>query len=133
MTNNVQIIMTSPAVQPHSTLVHKGHGAKGQPALIKALAGARYEIKDLVSLDKFAPPKIKLQRVGKDLRVWFEDEAQADAADALIAQGKAGPLTGIPIAHKDLFVTKDWQTTACSWPAAIAASTRRRCSTASEP
>ncbi|MDV2116394.1 Asp-tRNA(Asn)/Glu-tRNA(Gln) amidotransferase subunit GatA [Alcaligenes faecalis] len=40
--------------------------------------------------------------------------AQADAADALIAQGKAGPLTGIPIAHKDLFVTKDWQTTACS-------------------
>ena len=78
MTTNVQIIMTSPAVQSHSTLVHKGHGAKGQPAIVRAIAGARYEIKDLASTDQLAVPKIKLQRVGKDLRVWFEGEAQAD-------------------------------------------------------
>ncbi|MCX5566597.1 MULTISPECIES: Asp-tRNA(Asn)/Glu-tRNA(Gln) amidotransferase subunit GatA [Alcaligenes] len=55
----------------------------------------------------------------KELNAFVQQDAaltlaQADAADALIAQGKAGPLTGIPIAHKDLFVTKDWQTTACS-------------------
>jgi len=40
--------------------------------------------------------------------------AQAAAADARIAEGTAGPLTGVPIAHKDIFVTRDWRTTAGS-------------------
>lgn len=40
--------------------------------------------------------------------------AQARAADALIAQGKGGRLAGVPIAHKDIFVTKDFPTTAAS-------------------
>jgi aspartyl-tRNA(Asn)/glutamyl-tRNA(Gln) amidotransferase subunit A len=31
-----------------------------------------------------------------------------------IAEGNAGPLTGMPIAHKDIFVTRDWRTTAGS-------------------
>jgi len=39
---------------------------------------------------------------------------QATAADRLLAQKQATPLTGIPIAHKDLFVTRDWRTTAGS-------------------
>ena len=37
--------------------------------------------------------------------------AQAKAADARIAKGEAGPLTGIPIAHKDLFCADGWRTT----------------------
>jgi aspartyl-tRNA(Asn)/glutamyl-tRNA(Gln) amidotransferase subunit A len=37
--------------------------------------------------------------------------AQAQAADARIAAGNAAPLTGIPIAQKDIFCAKDWQTT----------------------
>jgi len=37
--------------------------------------------------------------------------AQARAADARIAKGEAGPLTGIPIAHKDLFCASGWRTT----------------------
>jgi len=37
--------------------------------------------------------------------------AQARAADARIAQGEGGPLTGIPIAHKDIFCAKGWLTT----------------------
>jgi aspartyl-tRNA(Asn)/glutamyl-tRNA(Gln) amidotransferase subunit A len=37
--------------------------------------------------------------------------SQARAADALIAKGAAQPLTGIPVAHKDIFVTRDWLTT----------------------
>jgi len=40
--------------------------------------------------------------------------AQAAAADARIAQGTAGALEGVPIAHKDIFVTKDFSTTAGS-------------------
>ena len=37
--------------------------------------------------------------------------AQAQAADKMIAAGQAGPLTGIPIAQKDIFCAKGWLTT----------------------
>lgn len=37
--------------------------------------------------------------------------AQARAADGMIAAGKASPLTGIPIAQKDIFCAKGWLTT----------------------
>jgi aspartyl-tRNA(Asn)/glutamyl-tRNA(Gln) amidotransferase subunit A len=40
--------------------------------------------------------------------------AQAAASDARIATGTAGALEGVPIAHKDIFVTKDFVTTAGS-------------------
>src|SRR5512141_1698854 len=36
---------------------------------------------------------------------------EAAAADALIATGNAGPLAGVPIAHKDIFCTDGWLTT----------------------
>ncbi|PIX05588.1 MAG: Asp-tRNA(Asn)/Glu-tRNA(Gln) amidotransferase GatCAB subunit A [Gallionellales bacterium CG_4_8_14_3_um_filter_54_18] len=37
--------------------------------------------------------------------------AQAAAADALLANGQAQPLTGIPFAQKDIFCAKGWRTT----------------------
>jgi aspartyl-tRNA(Asn)/glutamyl-tRNA(Gln) amidotransferase subunit A len=40
--------------------------------------------------------------------------AQAKAADARLAAGERSPLLGVPIAHKDIFVTKDFPTTAGS-------------------
>ncbi|RLK36048.1 Asp-tRNA(Asn)/Glu-tRNA(Gln) amidotransferase subunit GatA [Cupriavidus plantarum] len=40
--------------------------------------------------------------------------AQAREADARRARGDATPLTGVPIAHKDVFVTRGWQSTAGS-------------------
>ena len=40
--------------------------------------------------------------------------AQARASDAKLANGSAGPLEGVPIAHKDVFVTKDLVSTAGS-------------------
>jgi len=40
--------------------------------------------------------------------------AQAQAAQVQIDAGQAGPLTGLPLLHKDIFVTKGWATTAGS-------------------
>jgi aspartyl-tRNA(Asn)/glutamyl-tRNA(Gln) amidotransferase subunit A len=39
---------------------------------------------------------------------------QAAAADQSIAKNETTALTGIPIAHKDIFVTRDWRSTAGS-------------------
>ena len=47
----------------------------------------------------------------------FNEEAtlaQAKAADARVAAGERGPLLGVPLAHKDIFVTQDFPTTAAS-------------------
>ena len=40
--------------------------------------------------------------------------AQARSADARRAKGESGSLLGVPIAHKDIFVTRDWASTAGS-------------------
>ena len=40
--------------------------------------------------------------------------AQARAADARLATGTAGALEGVPLAHKDIFVTRDFPSTAGS-------------------
>jgi len=59
-----------------------------------------------------------LERINKykDLNAFITLEperslAQARAADARIAQGEAGALTGIPIAQKDIFCADGWLTT----------------------
>ena len=39
---------------------------------------------------------------------------QAQAADARRSRGERGPLLGMPIAHKDIFVTRGWASTAGS-------------------
>jgi len=38
----------------------------------------------------------------------------AEAADARLAKGEAGPLEGLPLAIKDMFCTRDVRSTACS-------------------
>lgn len=40
--------------------------------------------------------------------------AQARDADARLARGDSGPLLGVPVAHKDIFVTRDFPSTAAS-------------------
>ncbi len=65
--------------------------------------------------------KLYLDRIErhKDLNAFLEVRpevtlAQARAADARIARGEVTPLTGVPIAHKDIFVTRDFASTASS-------------------
>jgi len=40
--------------------------------------------------------------------------AQAEQADQRLARGERGPLLGVPVAHKDIFVTRQWRSTAGS-------------------
>lgn len=61
-----------------------------------------------------------LERVGADRLNAFIDVRpdltldQARAADRRLAQGERGPLLGVPVAHKDIFVTRGWRSTAAS-------------------
>ena len=62
-----------------------------------------------------------LERIAefKGLNAYLDVQEEFSLRDALvadkkIARGEAGPLTGIPVAHKDVFVTKDWKSTAAS-------------------
>ncbi|MGV8891906.1 MAG: Asp-tRNA(Asn)/Glu-tRNA(Gln) amidotransferase subunit GatA [Burkholderiaceae bacterium] len=63
---------------------------------------------------------LHLERIQQsDLNAFLHVDAaltlqQAAAADARLARNDATALTGVPIAHKDIFVTRDWRSTAGS-------------------
>lgn len=72
-----------------------------------------------ISATELATDALQAARTHTDPNVFLHIDdaltlAQAQAADQVLASGQAGPLTGIPIAHKDLFVTRGWRTTAAS-------------------
>jgi aspartyl-tRNA(Asn)/glutamyl-tRNA(Gln) amidotransferase subunit A len=63
--------------------------------------------------------RIAADKVGNTLGAFLATDAevtlaQAKAADQRIAAGETEPLLGVPIAHKDIFVTKDFPSTAGS-------------------
>jgi aspartyl-tRNA(Asn)/glutamyl-tRNA(Gln) amidotransferase subunit A len=81
--------------------------------LARALASRKVSAVELAQL--------YLQRIERhrDLNAFLDVRpdvtlAQARAADARIARGEAGPLTGVPVAHKDIFVTREFASTASS-------------------
>jgi aspartyl-tRNA(Asn)/glutamyl-tRNA(Gln) amidotransferase subunit A len=58
----------------------------------------------------------RIERLNPDINAFITVDPEkslnsAKQADAMIASGQATPLTGLPIAQKDIFVAKDWRTT----------------------
>ena len=59
--------------------------------------------------------RIRTEKLGAFLAVDADESlAQASAADARLAAGERTPLLGVPLAHKDVFVTRNFPTTAGS-------------------
>jgi aspartyl-tRNA(Asn)/glutamyl-tRNA(Gln) amidotransferase subunit A len=82
--------------------------------LSKGLAEGRWSSVELVraSLDRIAAAQPRLNAL---ITVTAEQAlAEAAAADALRKSGQAGPLTGIPLIHKDIFCTAGVRTTCAS-------------------
>jgi aspartyl-tRNA(Asn)/glutamyl-tRNA(Gln) amidotransferase subunit A len=72
-----------------------------------------------VSAVELAQSALSRIEANKDLNAFLDVRpevtlAQARAADARRAQGETGALLGVPLAHKDIFVTRDWASTASS-------------------
>ncbi|HTH76609.1 MAG TPA: Asp-tRNA(Asn)/Glu-tRNA(Gln) amidotransferase subunit GatA [Trinickia sp.] len=72
-----------------------------------------------ISAVELAQLYLKRIEAERDLNAFIEIDAertleQARAADARLARGEGGPLTGVPVAHKDVFVTRGWRSTAGS-------------------
>ncbi|HET9471819.1 MAG TPA: amidase family protein, partial [Usitatibacter sp.] len=72
--------------------------------------------KELSSVELTGAHLARIERFNPELNAFITVDAakslaQARAADERLARGDAAPLTGIPIAHKDLFCAKGWRTT----------------------
>jgi aspartyl-tRNA(Asn)/glutamyl-tRNA(Gln) amidotransferase subunit A len=84
-------------------------------ASLTELSGALAR-KDISSLELTRLFLDRAQRLNPELNAFITLDpeaslAQAHAADQRIAQGQVQPLTGIPVALKDIFCTKVWLTT----------------------
>ena len=72
-----------------------------------------------VSAVELAQESLAAIEAARELNAFIDVNAEptlaaAKAADARLARGESGPLVGLPIAHKDVFVTRDWASTAGS-------------------
>jgi aspartyl-tRNA(Asn)/glutamyl-tRNA(Gln) amidotransferase subunit A len=84
-------------------------------ASLKELA-AKLAGKEISSVELTQTFLDRITRLNPDINAYVtldaeKSLAQARAADAQLTQGKGGPLTGIPIAQKDIFCAKGWRTT----------------------
>src|SRR3546814_13819948 len=82
-------------------------------ALHEALAARR------VSARELAQSALDAAGARADLNAFLHVDdkltlAQADSADKLLEQGRGTVLTGIPLAHKDVFATQGWRPTAAT-------------------
>jgi aspartyl-tRNA(Asn)/glutamyl-tRNA(Gln) amidotransferase subunit A len=83
-----------------------------------AQLSAKLQAKE-ISATELAQHFLKRMAAHADLGAYLDTNeeatlAQAKAADARLAAGEKSPLLGLPVAHKDIFVTKDFVSTAGS-------------------
>ncbi|MGH7367191.1 MAG: amidase family protein, partial [Candidatus Rokuibacteriota bacterium] len=81
--------------------------------------GGLFRRRELSPVDYAADLLRRIERLDKSLNAYVTVTAEraladARAAEAALGRGDAGPLTGIPIAYKDLYATKGIRTTAGS-------------------
>src|ERR1700749_2059495 len=72
-----------------------------------------------VSAVELAQESLAAIETARELNAFIDVNAEptlaaAKAAHARLARGESGPLVGLPIAYKDVFVTRDWASTAGS-------------------
>ncbi len=84
-------------------------------ASLKALAAALADRK-ISSVELATLFLDRIERLNPRLNAFITTDreaslAMARAADARLARGEGGPLTGIPVAHKDIFCAEGWLTT----------------------
>ena len=90
---------------------------RGVAALARALRERALSSREVTAalLDRIEAEQRRPDGLGAFLAVDAQGAlAAADAADAARARGDAGPLAGVPIAHKDIFVTRGQPSTAGS-------------------
>lgn len=64
------------ATQTHTA--EQGAGQRGRPLVLKAQAGAKYQLVEAAKRNELAPDNIKAKRVGKNLHLMFETDVDAD-------------------------------------------------------
>ncbi|KAB2917884.1 MAG: Asp-tRNA(Asn)/Glu-tRNA(Gln) amidotransferase GatCAB subunit A, partial [Dechloromonas sp.] len=80
------------------------------------LLGQALAAKEISSVELTTLFLDRIERLNPDLNAFVTVDrektlAMARAADARLAAGTAGPLTGIPVAQKDIFCAEGWTTT----------------------
>ncbi|MDR2837539.1 MAG: Asp-tRNA(Asn)/Glu-tRNA(Gln) amidotransferase subunit GatA [Azonexus sp.] len=78
--------------------------------------GAALAAKEISSVELTTLFLDRIERLNPEINAFISVDrerslTQARAADARLAAGQGGPLTGIPIAQKDIFCTTGWRTT----------------------
>ena len=81
--------------------------------------GARFRRRELSPVELVRVQLARIEALDPSLRAFVTltaDQALADAraAEAALRRGAAGPLTGVPVAYKDLYATRGVRTTAGS-------------------
>jgi len=79
MSKKFKLIVSTGNTDNNQTVdVTQGQGGRGQPVLLKAKAGAKYQLLDLEKAKAVGPDYVKVKRVGKNLHILFEDSTEAD-------------------------------------------------------
>ena len=117
------VIIPTIAVHPFATAftfveVRLGFLHRFSEGIVVRLLPARRQLaaREISSVELTRSYLERIERLNGTLNAFITTDpekslAQARAADERIARGEAAAMTGIPVAHKDLFCAKGWLTT----------------------